>query len=168
MDNNFGNNNSGGFQLNTDEVTPSNNTTNNTTNNTINNTSGTYNTNVPPSYMDTPYDNTYSSINEPYVSPFESDFAKKAKTGMILGIVNLTLNLFLCCLPFMFDTLFSPGWIFIALEVWGMKASSTGKQSVEKKSMAKAGYIMNLVALILSILMIVLMIVLTFKKASSF
>lgn len=133
--------------------------------------SGTYN--AQPSGMVSPdmnggmNDNVSSTYTDGYTAasnPFDDVFGKKAKTSMILGIVNLVLNLIFCCIPFVFDVMFSPGWLFIALEVWGIKAASQGKQSDTKKGMATAGMVMNIVALVWSILLVLLVLVLKFAQ----
>lgn len=125
--------------------------------------SGTYDSTIPPTFEDNTYNNVYATSE----SPFEDVYAKKAKTGMILGIINMVLNLIFCCMPFMLDIMFSPGWLFIALEVWGMNASKQGQQSVTKSGMAKAGKIMNIISLVCSILMIVIVLVLKFADILS-
>lgn len=79
----------------------------------------------------------------------------------------MVLNLIFCCMPFVLDIMFSPGWLFIALEVWGMNASKQGQQSVTKSGMAKAGKIMNIISLVCSILMIVIVLVLKFADILS-
>lgn len=167
MDNNNfqENNNQGGFSLNSDTTeqntgyaAPNNQGYDPQTFNTT--TTGSYNSTVPPTFVESSYDNTYTSS----VSPFEETYAKKAKTGMILGIINLALNLIFCCLPFVADIIFSPGWLFIALEVWGINASNQGQQSATKSGMAKAGKIMNIISLVWSILMVVLVLVLKFME----
>lgn len=97
------------------------------------------------------------------MSPAEEAYAKKAKSGMIMGIVSLVLNLIFCCIPFLTDWVFSPGYLFIILEVAGIQNSVQGRKSVEKKSMATAGLVMNIVSLVGSILLIILVMVLKFS-----
>ncbi len=89
-------------------------------------------------------------------------YAKKAKSGMIMGIVSLVLNLIFCCISFLTDWVFSPGYLFIILEIAGIQNSVQGRKSMEKKGMATAGLVMNIVSLVGSILLIILVMVLKF------
>ncbi len=92
----------------------------------------------------------------------EEVYAKKAKSGMIMGIVSLVLNLIFCCIPFLTDWVFSPGYLFIIWEIAGIQNSVQGRKSMEKKGMATAGLVMNIVSLVGSILLIILVMVLKF------
>lgn len=102
---------------------------------------------------------TASSMN----NPAEEAYAKKAKSGMIIGIISLVLNLIFCCLPFVADMAFSPGYLFIILEIAGIQNSVQGRKSEGKKGMATAGLVMNIVSLVISILLIILVLVLKFS-----
>lgn len=95
-------------------------------------------------------------------SPFEQEVDKKVKSGLIIGIIAIVLNLIFSCIPLISDWYFSPGWVLIFLESVGIQNAIQGKQSVNKRGMATAGMVLNIVAMVWSILLIVLVLVLKF------
>lgn len=126
------------------------------------NTTGEYNTNTTGVYdasQSTYSGNTGSSVP----LGFEPELGKKAKSGMIIGIISLVLNLIFCCIPFMTDWVFSPGWLFIMLEIVGIQNSVQGRKSTEKRGMATAGLVMNIISVVWSVLLIILVLVLKFS-----
>lgn len=108
------------------------------------------------------YNNTVNTGTTVTSSASDDDVDKKAKNGMIIGIIALALNLIFCCIPFLTDWVFSPGYLFIILEVWGIMTSKEGRKSVNKKGMATAGMVLNIVSLVLSVGLILAVIVLKF------
>lgn len=98
---------------------------------------------------------------------FEEEFGKKAKSGMIIGIISLVLNLIFCCIPFIVDMIFSPGWLFIFLEIAGIQNSIQGRKSTQKRGMATAGLVMNIISVVWSVLLVVLVLVLKFSDILS-
>lgn len=109
----------------------------------------------------------YTAGGGEQASPFEDAYAKKAKTGLIIGIVSMVLNLIFCCIPFVTDWVFSPGWIFIFLEIAGIQNANQGRQSASKKGMATTGMVLNIVSLVWSILLVILVLVLKFSDVLS-
>lgn len=128
--------------------------------------SGTYNANPTGVYnaSQTAYNGATGST---VPAGFEEEFGKKAKNGMIIGIVCLVLNLIFCCIPFITDWVFSPGWIFIIIEIAGIQNSIQGRKSEQKKGMATAGLVMNIVSVVWSVLLVVLVLVLKFSDVLS-
>lgn len=115
------------------------------------------------------YNGTYNAAdsNATYVSqgggsPFEQEAGKKAKSSLIIGIIAMVLNLIFCAIPFVTDWVFSPGWIFIFLEIVGIQNAVQGKKSVSKKGMAITGLVLNIISLVWSILLVILVLVLKF------
>lgn len=169
--NNFSLNNQDNNPQQTTNSTPSNPYSNVSSNNGTENT-GVYNSNTSGAYNTTNtgvYDATQTTYNANTGSTgstlpagFEEELGKKAKNGMIIGIISLVLNLIFCCIPFVTDWVFSPGWIFILLEIAGIQNSVQGRKSVEKRGMATAGLVMNIVSVVWSVLLIVLVLVLKF------
>lgn len=146
---------------------PDNGTQNTGTDNS--NISGTYNANNAGVYDATQsaYNGNAGSTGSTVPAGFEEEFGKKAKSGMIIGILSLVLNLIFCCIPFITDWVFSPGWLFIFLEIVGIQNSVQGRKSEQKKGMATAGLVMNIVSVVWSVLLIVLVLVLKFSDIFS-
>ena len=166
--NNFSLNNQDSNPQQTTDSTPSNPYSSASPDNGTQNT-GAYNSNMSGTYNGNNagvYDATQSAYNgnagSTVPAGFEEEFGKKAKNGMIIGIVSLVLNLIFCCIPFITDWVFSPGWIFILLEIAGIQNSVQGRKSEQKKGMATAGLVMNIVSVVWSVLLVILVIVLKF------
>lgn len=166
--NNFSLNSGGNHPQQTTNPAPSNPYSNVSPNNGTEN-AGVYNSNSTGTYNANPsgmYDATQQAYNSNTGSTvpagFEEEYGKKAKSGMIIGIICLVLNLIFCCIPFITDWVFSPGWLFILLEIAGIQNSVQGRKSEQKRGMATAGLVMNIVSVVWSVLLVVLVIVLKF------
>ncbi|MCM1495058.1 MAG: hypothetical protein NC089_04600 [Bacteroides sp.] len=129
------------------------------------NTAGTYNANATGVYdaSQTAYNGAAGGTGSTVPAGFEEEFGKKAKSGMIMGIIALVLNLIVCCIGLLTDYFFSSFW-FIILEVVGIQNSIQGRKSEQKKGMATAGMVMNIVALVWSILSLLLILGLKFAN----
>lgn len=127
------------------------------------NMSGTYDANTTGVYdaTQTTYNGNAGNTGSTIPAGLDVELEKNAKNGMIIGIVSLVLNLIFCCIPFFTDWVFSPGWLFIFLEIVGIQKSVQGRKS-EKRGMATAGLVMNIVSVVWSVLLVILVIVLKF------
>lgn len=129
------------------------------------NTYGTYNAVNPGNINATGSNGTYVPQGES--SPFMQEADKKAKSGLIIGIITIVLNLIFCAIPFIFDWVFSPGWIFIFVEIVGIQNANQGRQSANKKGMAITGMVLNIVSLVWSILLVILVLILKFANIAN-
>ncbi len=86
--------------------------------------------------------------------PIEEANGKKAVTSLVIGIILNVLNLGMLCSAILGGS-FLYGGLFIIFAIWGIASANTGKQS-NKKGMAIAGLVLNILALVCSVLLIIL------------
>ena len=91
--------------------------------------------------------------------PIEEANGKKAVTSLVIGIILNVLNLGMLCSAFMGGG-FLYGGLFIIFAIMGITNANVGKHS-NKKGMAIVGLILNILALVCSVLLIILGVIAT-------